>query len=107
MIQLSGSSRPFSNNPGTGILDPFDSFPRTRLPRARVELLVQHCRYLACEKTVHFGIMETDNEQFCQISLFNITHSICKQSLTPSWSPGFPLLLQTQRFSTSRFRPHL
>jgi hypothetical protein len=30
-------------NPGIQSFDPFDSYPRTRLPRAKVQQLIQHC----------------------------------------------------------------
>jgi hypothetical protein len=32
-------------NPGIQSFDPFDSYPRTRLPRAQVQQLIQHCEF--------------------------------------------------------------
>jgi hypothetical protein len=32
-------------NSGIQAFDPFDSYPKTRLPRARVQQLIQHCEF--------------------------------------------------------------
>lgn len=40
------------SNPGTEIFDPFDSYPQTRLPRAHVQRLIQHC--MSSSNQTHF-----------------------------------------------------
>jgi hypothetical protein len=43
VAQLSSSPELLISNPGTQSFDPFDSYPQTRLPRAHVQRLIQHC----------------------------------------------------------------
>jgi hypothetical protein len=36
----------FTHNPGVESFDPFDTYPTTRLPKAQVQRLIQHCKKL-------------------------------------------------------------
>jgi hypothetical protein len=53
VLQLSSSPELLVSNPGTQSFDPFDSYPQTRLPRAHVQRLIQHCTYLHCRFIRH------------------------------------------------------
>jgi hypothetical protein len=43
VVQLSPNSEILVSDPGAQSFDPFDSYPQTRLPRAQVQRLIQHC----------------------------------------------------------------
>jgi hypothetical protein len=47
VVQLPPSPEILVSNPGIQSFDPFDSYPQTRLPRAHVQRLIQHCTFLS------------------------------------------------------------
>jgi hypothetical protein len=91
------------SNPGTESFDPFNSYPQTRLPRAHVQRLIQHCMS-SCHNYRLRRSRRTDIRQSCRLSLFNIIHLTCKPHPIRSWSHGFPQLSQILHYSMCRFR---
>lgn len=43
-VRFSPKVSMLNNNPGIQSFDPFNTYPQTRLPRAHVQRLIQHCR---------------------------------------------------------------
>jgi hypothetical protein len=52
-LQFKSSPKALLSDPGAESFDPFDSCPQTRLPRAHVQHLIQHCTSFSCDRMLH------------------------------------------------------
>lgn len=107
VVALQYSSNPgvLLSNPGTESFDPFDSYPQTRLPRALVQRLIQHCTSFPCDTLT--SIFKSSFRQSCRQLLSSTIPLTCKRHRTLSWSPGSHWLWQIQLFSMFRCKQHL
>ena len=104
-----GSIRPLDGS-GTltsyrfGPLDPFDSYPQTRLPREHVQRLIHSCTYVFDRSRPSKLSLPI---QFSTRSLSSTTLSTWTQPQIRFSSLGGHLLWATQHYFTSRCRQHV